>query len=390
MKQLIRSSWLLLACMQIHAAEPLANCISKLTQQQLSGLKRHLQAGKPLTEAMFLIKKQDSRHRNLIIIGSGPAAMGAAVYAARSELKPLVIEGPQPGGLFMQAERVENWPGERSTSGPDIMLKMRQHAIEFGADLAQEEVIGVDFATRPFKVVTDCNKTYTADSVVIATGTSPQKLALPHEDTYWGKGIAACSLCEGPFYKDKKVMIVGNGVAAIKNALFMAKYTQHLTLVAQEGFLAASPDLITELMAIPGIEILLDTKITAIHGDGNKLQGVDTAHIPTGAQKTLPTDALFVCIGFDPVTTIFKNQLDLNEQGYIKVKDEVFTSTDGVFAAGTVTSRQHSTPHAGGFDTVTGQAFYSTAAGTLAATEAERFLLRTHQDGKGTAKSLPA
>ncbi|MBA3954174.1 thioredoxin-disulfide reductase [Candidatus Dependentiae bacterium] len=297
----------------------------------------------------------------LLIIGSGPAGLTAAIYAGRAGLQPIVLEGDSPGGQLMGTTYIENWPGEKSILGPDLMIKMRDQAKHFGAQLISQDVLDVDFNHRPFTVISN-KQTYTAHSVIIATGATPKRLKCPGEDTYWGKGVTSCAVCDGAFYKDRKVVIVGGGDTAMENASFMTNFTNDITLVHILPHLTASWPMQERVIKDPRIKIVYQSTVTAINGDGKNVQSVDITNQQTGEKSILSTDGVFIAIGLSPNTHLFKGQISLNDYGYILLDDHTRTSVPGVFAAGDVADARYR------------QAITSAGSGCAAALDAERYL----------------
>lgn len=304
------------------------------------------------------------KNYQLIIIGSGPAGLTAGIYAARAQLKPLIIEGNTPGGQLMGTTYVENWPGEKSILGPKLMLNMREHAKAMGCDFMAQEVVRVDFSRRPFTLWTKHGDELRAQSVIIATGAVPKRLGVPGEDTYWGRGVTTCAVCDGAFYQNKNVIIVGGGDTAMEDASFMTKFTDKITVVQNLDRLTASEPMKKRVLDNPNISVLYSTQVQEIRGNGEHIQEVLVTDTKTGEQKTLKADVVFVAIGLRPSTRIFEGQLELGSYGYLKVQDHTKTSVEGVFAAGDVADYRYR------------QAITSAASGCMAALDAERYLER--------------
>lgn len=297
----------------------------------------------------------------LIIIGSGPAALTAAIYAARARLNPLIIEGPKPGGQLMGTTYVENWPGDTRILGPDLIKNLREHAKSVGTRFLFEEVTHVD-TNRPFTVKTNTGKEFTAQALIIATGATPKKLGCPGEQEYWGKGVTTCAVCDGAFYKDKKVVIIGGGDSAMENASFMTNFTNNITIIHILDALTASQAMQERIVRNPHIKIVYSSKVTEIHGDGGQITHVTVQNTSTDELMRIDTDAVFIAIGLTPNTSIFKGQLELTAYGYIKHITNTETSVPGIFAAGDVTDSRYR------------QAITSAGSGCMAALDAERFL----------------
>ncbi len=298
----------------------------------------------------------------LIIIGSGPAGLTAGIYAARADLKPLILEGKNPGGQLMGTTVVENWPGEKSIMGPQLMMNMKEHAQAFDCAFLAEAAARVDFSKRPFTIITDHDKTFHADSVIISTGAVPKRLGCPGEDDYWGKGVTTCAVCDGTFYKDKKVIIVGGGDTAMEDASFMTKFTKDITVVQILDSLTASIAMQRRVLENPDIKVLYSTTVKEIHGDGTTVTGATLFNEKTGQTSKLDVDGIFVAIGLNPNTKIFYDQIELDNYGYIKPKKHTMTSVEGVFACGDVTDYRYR------------QAITSAGSGCMAALDAERYL----------------
>jgi thioredoxin reductase (NADPH) len=298
----------------------------------------------------------------LVIIGSGPAGLTAAIYAGRGHLNPLVIEGGEPGGQLMGTSAVENWPGTSSILGPTLMLDMRKQAQLWGAQFVSESIVSVDFSVYPFTLTTE-RQTIHAQSVIIATGASPHTLCCPGEKEYWGKGVTTCAVCDGVFYKDKKVIVVGGGDTAMENASFLRKFTDDITLIQINDKLSASAAMQERVIHDPGIKILYNSTITSIQGDGSHVTGAQVRNTKTNTEFSLDAEGIFISIGIKPNTGPFKDQIKLDSYGYIHVQPgSTETSVPGVFAAGDVQDYKYR------------QAIVSAGSGCMAALDAERFL----------------
>ncbi len=298
----------------------------------------------------------------LIILGSGPAGLSAAIYAARANLKPLIVEGNEPGGQLMSTTFVENWPGEISILGPTLMKNMREHAIHFGARILSEEVVNADLSIRPFKLTTDKNTALFCHTLIIATGATPKRLGCPGEDRYWGKGVSTCAVCDGSFYRDKRVIIVGGGDTAMETASFLTNFTKKITIVHILPQLSASYAMQQRVLSHPNVKIIYESTVSTIDGDGKQVTEVTITNQKTGTQEKLPADGVFIAIGLRPNTGIFKNQLEMDHYGYILLKDHTKTSVHGVFAAGDVADNKYR------------QAITSAGTGCAATLDAERYL----------------
>jgi len=300
--------------------------------------------------------------RNLIIIGSGPAGLTAGIYAARSNLAPLIIAGKNPGGQLMGTSFVENWPGEKSILGPTLMTNMHEHAKQLGCEFLSQEITKVDFTKKPFTLWTHKNQELSAHAIIIATGAMPNKTGCPGEQEYWGKGVTTCAVCDGAFYKDKKVAIIGGGDTAMEDASFMTKFTNEITIVQILDKLTATYAMQERVINDSRINIFYNSTLTSIQGDGQHVTGMTIMHKNTQHVSNLPVDGIFIAIGLKPATTIFQDQLQLTDYGYVHVKNHTRTSVEGIFAAGDVSDARYR------------QAITSAGIGCMAALDAERYL----------------
>jgi thioredoxin reductase (NADPH) len=307
-----------------------------------------------------------SRHEKVIIIGSGPAGYTAGIYAARAMLKPVLIEGIQPGGQMTITTDVENYPGFADViQGPWLMEQMRRQAEHVGTEIIADTIIEADLKQRPFRLKGDSGVEYTADTLIIATGAKARWLGLPSEEKFQGFGVSACATCDGFFYRGKNVIVVGGGNTAVEEALYLSNIASHVTLVHRRDALRAEKILQRRLFDHPKIKILWDTELAEVLGDENPLgvTGVKLANMKTGEETTMPIDGVFIAIGHTPQTELFKGQLELKHGGYIKTKPgSTETSVEGVFAAGDVT------------DDVYRQAVTAAGLGCMAALDVERHL----------------
>jgi thioredoxin reductase (NADPH) len=302
--------------------------------------------------------------RKVIIIGSGPAGYTAAIYAARANLSPLMISGLQSGGQLMLTTAVENFPGfVDGIMGPELMETMRKQAERFGTDMIAEDATAVDFSRRPF-VVRVGETTYGADSVIVATGASAKLLGVPGERELMGRGVSTCATCDGFFFKDQNIVVVGGGDSALEEALYLARLGRQVQVVHRRDALRASKIMQERALANPKISFVWDSVVERIldpaHG---KVRAIEVRNVKTDTRSELPVDGLFVAIGHEPNTALFRGQLELLANDYLKVAaGTTRTSVDGVFAAGDVA------------DFTWRQAVTAAGTGCMAALEAERFL----------------
>ena len=304
-------------------------------------------------------------HHKVIIIGSGPAGYTAAVYAARAMIEPAVISGLQPGGQLTITTDVENYPGFPEIQGPELMEKFKEHALKFGTSFYEDTVIDVDFTTKPFKMYGDSGKLYTSDAVIIATGAQAKWLGLPTEDKFQGFGVSACATCDGFFYRNKEVVVVGGGNTAVEEALFLTNFASKVTLVHRRDTLRAEKILQNRLINHEKIEVLWNTKLEEILGDDNPIgvTGVKLRNLNTGEIFDRETHGVFIAIGHKPSTDVFKGHVKMNDGGYIfTASDSTATNVPGVFAAGDVSDETYR------------QAVTAAGLGCMGALEAERFL----------------
>ncbi|WKK27262.1 thioredoxin-disulfide reductase [Streptomyces olivoreticuli] len=302
--------------------------------------------------------------RNVIIIGSGPAGYTAALYTARASLKPLVFEGAvTAGGALMNTTDVENFPGFREgIMGPDLMDNMRAQAERFGAELIPDDVIAVDLSDE-IKTVTDSAGTvHRAKAVIVTTGSQHRKLGLPREDELSGRGVSWCATCDGFFFKDQDIAVIGGGDTAMEEATFLSRFAKSVTVVHRRDTLRASKAMQERAFADPKISFVWDSEVAEIHGE-NKLSGLTLRNLKTGETSELPVTGLFIAIGHDPRTELFKGQLDLDDEGYLKVDaPSTRTNLTGVFAAGDVVDHTYR------------QAITAAGTGCSSALDAERYL----------------
>nr|MDQ3069337.1 thioredoxin-disulfide reductase [Acidobacteriota bacterium] len=274
---------------------------------------------------------------DVLIIGSGPAGLTAALYAARANLKPLLIEGLEAGGQLMLTTLVENWPGHRDgIMGPDLMAEMRAQALRFGAEIIQGNVTSVDLSSQPFKVATSA-ETYLTRALIIATGASAKLLGLPSERALIGHGVSTCATCDGFFFRGKPIAVVGGGDSAMEEAIFLTKFASHVTIVHRRETLRASKIMQDKAFANPKISFEWNTEIDEIlDGGTGAVTGMKLRNSKTGDEKALVVDGVFVAIGHNPNTSLFQGVLDMDATGYLCTHDGSRTSIPGVFAAGDV------------------------------------------------------
>ena len=318
-----------------------------------------------------------SRHIRLLILGSGPAGYSAAVYAARANLKPVIITGLQQGGQLTTTTEVDNWPGDpHGLTGPALMERMQAHAERFGTELVYDHINEVDLQQRPFRLVGDDGE-YTCDALIIATGAKAQYLGLPSEEEYMGRGVSACATCDGFFYKNQPVMVVGGGNTAVEEALYLANIASHVTLVHRRDKVRSEKILQDQLFIKEKegkIKILWNNQIDEILGNDSGVNAVRLQSTAGDGQQTVDVQGVFIAIGHKPNTGLFEGQLHL-ENGYIKVQsgtqgNATATNIPGVFAAGDVA------------DHIYRQAITSAGSGCMAALDAEKYLdaLETHTE----------
>jgi len=303
----------------------------------------------------------------VIIIGSGPAGYTAAIYAARSNLSVLMLQGYEAGGQLMLTSEVENYPGfADGIMGPDMMEQFEKQARRFGAELIPEDVIAVDFSQRPFTIKTD-TATYQAQAVIIATGASAKWLGLPSEKRLQGRGISACATCDGFFFKEKDVVVVGGGDTAMEEATFLTRYANQVTVVHRRDALRASKIMQDRAQKNPKIRFLLESEVTDILGE-NLVDGAKIQNVRTGEEHTLKAQGIFMAIGHKPNTDLFRGLIDMDEVGYIRPVEHTMTNIPGVFAAGDVTDHRYR------------QAITAAGDGCRAAIDVERWLESQGQD----------
>jgi thioredoxin reductase (NADPH) len=306
------------------------------------------------------------KHTKVLILGSGPAGYTAAIYAARAMLKPILIHGIQPGGQLTITTDVENYPGYAKTiQGPWLMEQMKEQAKMVGVELIEDHINKADLSKSPFKVIGDSKQIYSADSLIISTGAQARWLNLKSEETYKGFGVSACATCDGFFFKDKEVAVVGGGNAAAEEAIFLTKFASKVKLIHRRNKLRTEKLLQTKLIGNKKIEIIWDSVVEDIIGqkDPKSVTGIKIKNLKTNSVSELKIDGLFIAIGHIPATSIFKGQLSMDKEGYILTKpDSTATNIPGVYAAGDVK------------DKIFRQAITAAGMGCMSALEAEKFL----------------
>jgi thioredoxin reductase (NADPH) len=319
--------------------------------------------------ALQTISAEEPQVYPIAILGGGVGALTSAVYASRAGVTPLVIEGPLPGGAIMQSHSVQNWPGEIDITGTDLIDKLHKQAVYNGAHFLNEEVVAVDFSTRPFTITTQdlygSGKTHQikAQTVIIAMGSKPNYLGVPGEQNYWARGVHNCAVCDGSFYENKVVAVVGGADSAVTEAHYLARKAKKVLLIVRGGALRGSEEQRRkEILAEPNVEILYKTTVQEIKGNGQKVTEIIIKNEKTKKRRTLDVDGVFLAIGAKPNTQIFQNALELDALGYIVLKKDQQTSVDGVFAIGDIV------------DPIYKQAVSAAGDGAIAALQAEKFL----------------
>ncbi len=303
-----------------------------------------------------------SSERDIVILGGGPTGLTAAIYAARANLKPLVIEGSQAGGQLMLTTMVENYPGfPEGILGPQLMQAMRAQAERAGAELVSEDAVGVDFSRRPFVVRTQSGQEVTARAVIVATGASAKMLGLPSEERFLGRGVSTCATCDGFFFRGRDVMVIGGGDTALEEVLYLANLARSVTVVHRRNELRASKVLQDRAFQHPKVRFIWNSEVVDIIGD-DKVTGVRLRNRLTGETTEHRTDGVFIAIGHKPSADIFRGQLEMNEDGYLIVHGRRMSSVEGVFVAGDV------------HDHVYRQAVTAAGFGAMAAIDAARWL----------------
>ena len=321
------------------------------------------------SNATILEKKDDSpkipekkkTKFDVVIIGAGPSGYTAGIYCSRAGYDTLILSGILPGGQLVNTTEVENYPGfEKGIMGPDLMIEMRKQTQRMGTTIVDDEVVNVDFRDTPFKILT-ASEEYEGKAVIIATGANPRKLGLEGEKTFAGKGVSYCATCDGPFFRNLELIVAGGGDSAIEEATFLTKFATIVHLVHRRSELRASKIMQERAFNNDKIKFIWDSEIIDIQGD-QKMQKAIIKNIKTNEQTTLDVGGLFVAIGHEPNTKLFKNQIDLDDDGYIILKNKTHTNIEGVFAAGDVHDRSYR------------QAITAAGFGCMAAIDVDKYL----------------
>jgi thioredoxin reductase (NADPH) len=312
------------------------------------------------------MNNKSTKHTKVLILGSGPAGYTAAIYAARAMLKPILVYGSQPGGQLSTTTDVENFPGfSKVIQGPWLMDEMKGQAVAVGTEMIQDHISKVDFSKKPFEALGDSGQVYTADSFIISTGAQARWLNLKSEQEFKGFGVSSCATCDGFFFKEKEVAVVGGGNAAVEEAIFLTKFATKVYLIHRRNELRAEKLLQEKLKANKKIEIIWDSAVDEVVGatEPKEVKAIKIKNLKTDNISELKVDGLFIAIGHDPATALFKNQLDMDKEGYLVTKpDSTQTNIPGVFAAGDVK------------DKIFRQAVTAAGMGCMSALEVEKYL----------------
>jgi len=312
------------------------------------------------------MNNKSSKHTKVLILGSGPAGYTAAIYAARAMLKPILVHGSQPGGQLTTTTDVENYPGySKVIQGPWLMDEMKGQAEAVGTEMIQDHINKIDLTKKPFMAEGDSGQTYTADTIIISTGAQARWLNLKSEQNFRGFGVSACATCDGFFFKDKEVAVVGGGNAAVEEAMFLTKFAKKVKLIHRRDKLRAEKMLQEKLKANKKIEIIWDSVVKEVVGthEPKNVKAIKIKNIKNNKTEELKIDGLFIAIGHDPATSLFKDQLEMDKQGYLITKpDSTITNIPGIYAAGDVK------------DKIFRQAVTAAGMGCMAALEAEKYL----------------
>ena len=314
------------------------------------------------------MNSNSKKHSKVLILGSGPAGYTAAIYAARAMLKPILVHGSEPGGQMTTTTDVQNYPGYSDViQGPWLMDQMKDQAKAVGTDMIQDHIKKVDLSKKPFRVIGDSGQEYTGDSIIISTGAQARWLNLKSEQEYRGFGVSGCATCDGFFFKDKEVAVIGGGNAAVEEALFLTKFATKVRLIHRRDKLRAEKMLQKKLMENKKIEIIWDSVLEEVLGNKNPkgVTGIKIKNLKTNKISEINIHGLFIAIGHDPATSLFKGQLDMDKEGYLITKpDSTATNIPGVFAAGDVK------------DKIFRQAVTAAGMGCMSALEVEKFLAK--------------
>jgi len=319
----------------------------------------------------------ETKHSKVLIIGSGPAGYTAAIYAARANLKPVLVSGFEPGGQLMITTEVENYPGfAEQIEGPWLMEQMKGQAENVGTEIIGDYIKEVDLSQRPFKAIGDQGQVYTGDTMIIATGAKARWLGLDSEKAFQGKGVSACATCDGFFFRGKDVVVVGGGNSAVEEAIFLTNFCSKVTVIHRRDELRAEKIMQDRLFENEKVEMVWDTVVEEVVGDDSGMTGVRVKNVKTGEEKTIDAHGMFVAIGHDPATELFKGKLDMDDEGYlVTASDSTATSVPGVYGAGDVA------------DHVYRQAVTAAGMGCMAALEADRFLAANGAEEDATAQA---
>ena len=318
----------------------------------------------------------DTKHTKVLIIGSGPAGYTAAVYATRAMLEPVLVQGIQPGGQLTITTEVENWPGESHIQGPDLMVKMEEHARYVGTEIISDHIQSLELSKRPFTAEGDSGTTYTADAVILATGAQAKWLGMESEEAFKGFGVSACATCDGFFYRGQEVVVIGGGNTAVEEALFLTNFASKVTLIHRRDELRSEKILQHRLFNNDKAEIMWDSQLDEVYGtsDPKGVEGVKVKNVKTGEITDLACKGVFIAIGHAPSSELVKDQLETHMGGYVvTAPDSTATSIPGVFAAGDIT------------DHIYRQAVTSAGMGCMAALEVEKFIAEQESEGEAVA-----
>ncbi len=301
---------------------------------------------------------------DVAIIGSGPAGLTAGIYSSRGKMKTIIFEGDQPGGQLTTTTGVENWPGDVSVMGPDLMERMREHAQKYGAELVHKTIIKTDFSKTPFRLETQGGEVIEAKSVIVATGAKSKRLGCPGEAEYFSKGVSTCATCDAPFYQDREVVIIGGGDTAMTEAEHLSKFAKKITVIQITDSLTGKDPIKFRVQEDPKVDFMFNSTVKEIKGDGNQVTSVVVENVETKEVTELPTQGVFLAIGYQPNTNFLKDQIELDNYGYVVLRDHTKTSIDGVFCAGDAADFKYR------------QAITSAGEGCKAALDAQAYLVQ--------------